>query len=172
MTVSPIPLPKEVEAVLREFRACEFTTLSRDGIPITWPTSARYQPEQRRFLLTTSIGLPQKAYNIRRNPRVALLFSDPTGSGLGAAPRVLVQGTAVVPDKILTSVDGLEDYWRETIFRRQPASAMISGNPLMRRLMDWYYMRLVIYVTPRKISWWAAGAFEQAPQILEVQHVG
>jgi hypothetical protein len=32
-----------------------------------------------------------------------------------------MQGDAVAPDKVVTSVEGLEDYWRDTIFRRQPA---------------------------------------------------
>jgi hypothetical protein len=41
-------------------------------------------------VITTSIGLPHKAYNVRRNPRVALLYSDPTGSGLDSRPEVLV----------------------------------------------------------------------------------
>jgi hypothetical protein len=38
------------------------------------------------LLITTSIAFPQKAFNIRRDARVALLFSDPTGSGLNRAP--------------------------------------------------------------------------------------
>jgi hypothetical protein len=36
-------------------------------------------------------------------PRVALLFSDPTASGLRSAPQVLVQGTATCPDQVVTA---------------------------------------------------------------------
>lgn len=165
-------LPPEVEAVIREFRVCEFSTMAKDGTPLTWPLAALYQPEQNRFLLTTSIGLPQKAFNIRRNRRVSLLFSDPTGSGLKNPPAVLVQGDAVAPDEIVTAVDGIEDYWRESIFSRQPASEMISGNGLMRKLMDWYYMRILISVTPTALFWWPQGDFTQSAQQVEVAHVG
>jgi hypothetical protein len=57
-------LPPEVEEVFREFRTCEFSTLARDGTPITWPLVTLWRPEERRFVLTTSIGLPQKAFNM------------------------------------------------------------------------------------------------------------
>ena len=156
-----ITLPPEVSAVFREFRTCEFSTIGRDGTPIAWPISARYLPEQGQFLLTTSIALSQKAVNIRRNPQVALLFSNPTTSGLDNAPAVLVQGIAAAPDQITTSVAGLEDYWRDTIFRRQPISRLYSSNALMRYLMDWYYLRIVITVRPRTIRWWPSGDFSQ-----------
>ncbi len=84
-----IDLPPEVEAVFLEFRTCEMSTLARDGAPITWPTLPFWRPHEGRFLITTSIGLPHKAFNVRRNPRVALLFSDPTASGL---PQARVSG--------------------------------------------------------------------------------
>ncbi|MGD8751825.1 MAG: pyridoxamine 5'-phosphate oxidase family protein [Anaerolineales bacterium] len=170
--MTSIALPAQVDAVFRQFRVCELTTLSRDGIPTTWATAARYQAEQNRFLITTSIGYPQKAFNIRRNSRVAMLFSDPTGSGLDSPPAVLVQGDAVAPDDIVTSMEGLEDYWRDSIFRRQPASGIFSSNPVMRKVMDWYYMRVLIFVTPRAILWWPKGDFTQAARKVELPHVG
>ncbi len=171
MSTPSISLPEEVEAVLREFRVCELTTLARDGTPVTWPTAARYQIERGRFFITTSIGFPQKAFNIRRNPRVSLLFSDPTGSGLSVPPAVLVQGDAVVSNDIVAGPAGAEDYWRDTIFRRQPATAVLSSNPLMRWFSDWYYMRLHIQVTPRRFVWWPHADFGQPAQSVEVQNV-
>ncbi len=143
-------------------------------MPITWPVSARYLLDQGCFLLTASIGLAQKAINIRRNPRVSLLFSNPTASGLSNPPAVLVQGDAKAPDEIVTSVDavpGLREYWLETIFRRQPASAMMSANPLMRKIMDWYYMRIIITISPRAIYWWANSDFTQPAQRIEAAYV-
>jgi hypothetical protein len=99
MTVGPVPdfasvfdVPAEVGAVVREFRSCEFSTLARDGTPVTWPTVSFFEAEQRRFLITSSIGLAQKALNVRRDPRVAMLFSNPTGSGLVSPPQVLIEG--------------------------------------------------------------------------------
>lgn len=167
-------IPSELMLVLREFRTCEFTTISKRGTPVTWPVSARYLTDQGRFLLTTTIGYPQKAYNIRRNPRVSMLFSNPTGSGLVNPASVLVQGDAEVSDQIMTSVnevEGLREYWLESIMKRQPAVEMIVGNPLMHGMMDWYYMRLRICVTPKILYWWPKSDFSQPSQKLEVQHV-
>ncbi len=164
-------LPSEVDAVLRQFRTCELTTLSKSGTPTTWPASARYLPEQGRFLLTTSIGFAQKAFNIRRNPKVSMLYSDPTGSGLHSPPAVLVQGEGVVSDQFVTAVEGLEDYWRETIFGRQPTTGFFSSNFISRWLMDWNFMRLIIQITPRSILWWPGGNFTQPAQQIQVSHV-
>ena len=77
-------------------------------------------PDEKRFTITTSIALAQKAFNVRRNPRVSLLFSDPTVSGLTNPPAVLVQGDAVSPDEVETSLLGFEDELRQ-VLRRQPA---------------------------------------------------
>lgn len=164
-------LPSEVEAVLRQFRTCELTTLSKSGAPTTWPASARYLPEQGRFMLTTSIGFAQKAFNIRRNPKVSLLYSDPTGSGLHSPPAVLVQGEGVVSDQFVTAVEGLEDYWRETIFGRQPTTGFFSSNFISRWLMDWNFMRLLIHITPRSILWWPDGDFAQPAHQIQASHV-
>jgi Pyridoxamine 5'-phosphate oxidase len=164
-----IDLPPEIEAVFREFRTCEMSTLARDGAPITWPTLPFWRPEERRFLITTSIGLPHKAFNVRRNPRVSLLFSNPTASGLANPPAVLVQGDAEAPDEVTASVEGFEDEVRR-VFRRQPASGFYSSNPITRYLFDWYYMRLTIYVSPRRILWWPGGDFGRTP--LGVNRVG
>jgi hypothetical protein len=166
-----VSLPPEVEGVFRELRTCEFSTLARDGTPITWPLITLWRPEERRFVLTTSIGMPQKAFNIRRDPRVSLLFSDPTASGLENPPAVLVQGEAEAPDAIQTSPDYLPEYWRR-IFEIQPAGKVYGSNPPMRRLMDFYYMRLYIFVRPRRVLVWPDGDFGRQPQEVEVGHVG
>ncbi len=159
-------LPKEVVAVFQHFLSCELATIGKDGTPIAWPMAALYMPETGRFLITTSIGIPQKAFNIRRNPHVSLLFSDSTGSGLIQPPAVLVQGNATVSDDIITWNDDLERLWRSVI-QRQPA-----GNGLSISQHDWYYMRLLIYITPQRIRWWPQGSFEQESQVIEVNYVG
>jgi general stress protein 26 len=165
-------LPAKVEAVFREFRVCEFSTLGKDGTPIVSPMVTLYQPESGRFLFTTTIGSPYKAFNIRRDRRVSLLFSDATASGLENPPAVLVQGTAVAPDEIVTSIDGLEEYWRDSIFRRQPPSETMVSTPVMRWLMDWHFMRIIISVTPTALYWWPGRDFSQPARTVEVQHVG
>jgi Pyridoxamine 5'-phosphate oxidase len=138
-------------AVLDRYRTCEFATVGRSGVPIAWPTVARYQPGDRTFLITTSIGFPQKAYNVRRTPKVALLFSDPTGSGLAGGPQVLIRGEADCPDTVDTSASGLEEYWVR-VFERQPFSRRYGTTVVSRRAMDWYYRRLRITVAVRGVQ--------------------
>ncbi|GAB6902005.1 hypothetical protein JCM9957A_50950 [Kineosporia succinea] len=144
-----ISIDSDVAQTLDAYRVCEFATLARDGTPITWPTATRLQADGT-FLITTSISFPQKAFNIRRDGRVALLFSDPTGSGLSDPAPVLLQGTAVCPEEVTGSPAGDEAYWT-MLFDRQPSSRAYLEPPV-RWLMDWYYMRLRITVTPTSIT--------------------
>jgi hypothetical protein len=160
--VAPFAIPAEVDAVLRSFRTCEFSTLSKDGTPITWPTLPFWDAANQRFIVTTSIGFPQKAFNVRRDGRVSLLFSEPKASGLERPPAVLVQGDATAPDEITTTFSGFEDGLRQT-FERQPGGMIFSANAVTRHFADWYYMRLLIYVTPRAILWWPDGDMTAAP---------
>lgn len=163
-------VPSDIQAVFREFRTCELSTFAKDGTPTTWPT-VPFMLASGEFVITSSIGISQKIHHVRRNPRVALLFSDPTGSGLIDPPAVLVQGDARAPDEILTTTIGWEEQFL-SIFRRQPASSLYCRNALTRYLFDWYYMRLLVYVTPCHITWWEHGDFARAPLELEVGHVG
>jgi pyridoxamine 5'-phosphate oxidase-like protein len=165
MTVAPagdfattFGVPAEVGAVVREFRSCELSTLARDGTPVTWPTMPFFEPEQRRFLITSSVGLSQKARNIRRDGRVAMLFSNPTGSGLAHPPEVLIQGDAEAPDELADLLDPQFEAIARLLFARQPVGPTIIGvlpGPI-RRLMDWYCWRVFIYVRPRRIRWRSA----------------
>lgn len=141
----------DLRDILDEYRTCEFATISRTGVPIAWPVVVDVSPAADRIVLTTSIAFPQKAFNVRRDPRVALLFSDPTGTGRADLPHVLVRGTARCPARIETGTAGLERYWRKLAIR-QPASTSYRRTVIGRRLFDWYYMRLVITVTPREIT--------------------
>jgi pyridoxamine 5'-phosphate oxidase-like protein len=136
----------DVAAVISRYRTCEFATVGRSGTPIAWPAVTLYRHDDGTFVITTSVGLPQKAYNVRRNPKVALLFSDPTGSGLNGEPQVLVRGVATCPDTVATSPEGLEEYWIH-VFERQPFGRLYGSTPVSRRLMNWYYQRLVITVS-------------------------
>jgi len=144
-----VTIPEDLASVVDAYRTCEFLTVSRSGLPIAWPTISVRRPDGT-FVISTSIGLPQKAFNVRRNPAVALLFSDPTASGLDGAPAVLVQGTATCPDEIVTSVLRARDLWLR-ILERQPGSRSNTGSAVSRWLMDFYYMRLLITITPTSV---------------------
>jgi hypothetical protein len=157
--------------VIDKYFTCEFTTFSRDGSPVTWPVSPMLL-EDGRFVAGTSIGLPQKAFNIRRNPKVSMLFSDPTGSGVADPGAVLIQGDATAEDRIVTDMLSNPDLTKalETVMSRQPAGALWSSR-IGRRLWWSYYMRIVIYVTPRRALYWPDRDFSTSPEELVLSKV-
>ncbi|MFE1788802.1 pyridoxamine 5'-phosphate oxidase family protein [Streptomyces sp. NPDC059525] len=142
------PLDSAPPGVLDAYRTCEFVTLAKDGTPLAWPTAVARR-EDGTLLLTTSLAFAQKAFNVRRDGRVALLFSDPTGSGLEHAPQIFVSGRAECPDTVMTGPRGAEEYWRR-LFERQPHSRAYLRLP-MRPMMSWYYLRLLITVDPEQV---------------------
>jgi Pyridoxamine 5'-phosphate oxidase len=157
--------------VIDNYFTCEFTTLARDGSPVTWPVTPRLL-EDGRFLLTTSIGLPQKAFNIRRNPKVGMLFSEPTGSGVAEPGAVLIEGDATAEDRIVSDVSSDKDLAAllETLVIRQPAGALWSSW-LGKRMWWSYYMRILIYVTPRRAWFWPTRDFAGSPEELDLSEV-
>lgn len=172
-------LPSRVESVFYKFFTCEFSTIGKGGQPSTWPVLPIYLAARRQFVILTPIGLSRKANNIRRNPRVSLLFSEPTGSDLENPPAVLVQGDACVREEIAASIEDFGEELYEAIkvqaqkvIRDQPALGLYMKNPVTRYLMDWYFMRLVITITPKRISWWDQGDFNILPENWEPTYVG
>ena len=81
-------LPEDVQSVFARFVTTEYTTIDSAGHPITWPVTPYYSPGAGAIDVTTGIGYPKKARDAQANPRVALLFSDPTGCGLDSPPAV------------------------------------------------------------------------------------
>src|ERR687890_324661 len=100
------PHAADLRSLVDDYFTCEFATMSRSGTPVTWPAVPMVDAVTGTITLTTSIGAPRKALNVRRDPRVALLFSDPTGSGRTDLPQVLVRGTAVCPEEVHGSPAG------------------------------------------------------------------
>lgn len=162
-------LPPEVEAVFHEFRTCEFTTVNRQGQPLTWPTEPYYDAPEGRLIVTSSIAFPIKAYNARRHTRVSVLFSDTTGAPLTDPPTVLVQGDATVTEL----VD--DPPWSYAMFKesilRQPRTRSFVSNPIARSLFTFQFQRLAIFVQPRRILVWSRGDTSQIPTELEVSYV-
>lgn len=169
-TAAMSPEPSALQ-IIENFRTCELTTMSRDGSPQTWPICPLLLPDGR-FLICTSIGLPQKAFNIRRNPKVSMLFSEPTGSGFDNPGAVLVQGDAIAEDRIIADLRENRDLRRlfEQVCARQPASAFMSSW-LGRRLFPFYYVRLAIQVTPYRILHWPTRDFSQNPRRFDFEEL-
>jgi hypothetical protein len=157
-------LPPEVQRVFERFVTTELTTVDATGQPITWPVTPYYKAGGGAIDVTTGIGYPKKADDAAKNPRVSLLFSDPTGSGIDQPCAVLVQGTAQVDDANLDA--NRERYRRESV-EKLPATKEMQPPGFMRGLFDWYYMRLYIYVRPERVFVWDGGDFSGEPTLYD-----
>ncbi len=155
-------LPEDVQRVFERFVTTELTTVDTTGQPITWPVTPYYHAGAGAIDVTTGIGYPKKADDAGRNPHVALLFSDPTGSRLEHPCAVLVQGTAHVDDQHLES--NAERYFRESA-EKLPATQSMHPPRFMRGLFGWYYTRIYIYVRPERVFVWPGGDFSQEPTL-------
>ena len=155
-------LPQEIQAVFDRFITTEFTTIDAAGQPITWPLTPYYRPGDSCIDVTTGLGYPKKANDARANPKVALLFSDPTGSGLEDPPMVLVQGTADVDDRDLEA--NRKRYDRE-ITEKLPGVKEMSPPEFMKRFLAWYYTRIYVHVRPERIYTWPGCDVTREPQL-------
>src|SRR3954465_6884693 len=150
-------LPPEVQSVFDRFITTEYTTLAKRGQPITWPVTPYYAPGEDAIDVTTGIGYPKKAEDARANPHVALLFSEPEGSGLDDPPMVLVQGCAKVDDSDLDA--NADRYTRESL-DKLPATKSMMPPKAIRRFFDWYYKRVYVYVRPERVYVWRDASSE------------
>ncbi len=157
-------LPTEVQAVFDRFLTTELTTLDGHGQPITWPVTPYYTRGATCIDVTTGLGYPKKAHDARHNPRVSLLFSDPTGSGLDGPPMVLVQGSADVDDRDLQA--NAERYARESI-EKLPGAASLQPPPPIRRFFAWYYQRIYLHVRPERVYAWPGGDLTVEPELFD-----
>jgi hypothetical protein len=155
-------LPQEVQAVFERFITTEYTTVDSARQPITWPVTPYYRLGGTEIDITTGLGYPKKADDARLNPQVALLFSDPTGSGLDNPPAVLVQGTAAVDETDLEQ--NRERYSRESVEKLPATKEMHPPKPI-QRLFDWYFTRIYVHVRPERVYVWPEGDFTREPAL-------
>jgi hypothetical protein len=155
-------LPQDVREVFERFITCELTTVDQTKQPITWPVTPYYSQGASTIDVTTGLGYPKKADDARAHPSVALLFSDPTGSGLPRSARVLVQGTATIDDDDLKA-NG-ERYYRESI-EKLPATRKMHPPKPLRATLNWYYARIYIGVRPERVFIWPEGKLGEEPVI-------
>jgi hypothetical protein len=153
-------LPADVREAFERFITCEYTTIGARQQPIVWPVTPYYRDGGPTVDVTTGLGYPKKANDARRNPRVALLFSDPTGSGTTSGLQVLVQGFAEVDDRDL--VANRERYWRES-WDKLPGTRRMHPPKALRGLFGWYYTRIYVHVRPERVFVWPDGDLDRAP---------
>jgi hypothetical protein len=157
-------LPGELRDVFRQFVTTEYVTVDSTGQPIAWPVTPYPDDAHGCIDVTTGLGYPKKARAAEANPRVALLFSDPTGSGLDAPPMVLVQGTAAVDAKDLQA--NAKRYRAESM-AKLPAVKELMPPRFLDRFIGWYTTRLYVKVRPERVFVWPAGDVEAEPQLFD-----
>jgi hypothetical protein len=155
-------LPQEVRDCFERFVTTEFTTIDARQQPITWPVTPYYAQGAASIDITTGLGYPKKADDAERNPHVALLFSDPTGSGIRGGAQILVQGSADVDDRDLDA--NRERYWRES-WEKLPGMRPTHPPKLIRGLFGWYYTRIYVRVRPERVLVWEHGDPTTEPEI-------
>jgi hypothetical protein len=157
-------LPPDVQEVFSRFVTTEFTTIDGRGQPITWPLTPYYRAGGECIDVTTGLGYPKKANDAAANPKVAALFSDPTGSGLDNPPQVLVQGTAHVDDRDLQA--NAARYKRE-LAEKLPETTEQMPPKVFERFMLWYLARIYIHMRPERIYVWEGGDVTREPQLFD-----
>jgi hypothetical protein len=160
-----VTLPAEIRRVFDAFQTTEYTTVDPRGQPITWPVIPYHHVEEGCIDVSTGIGYPKKARDAEREPRVALLFSDPTGSGLERPPMVLVQGTAIVDDRDIDA--NRARYERESVAKLPGAQAPHPPRLLRRRRFLSYLARIYVHVRPERVYVWPDGDPAAEPELLD-----
>jgi hypothetical protein len=155
-------LPPELREVFDRFLTTEYVTVDGRGQPIAWPVTPYHDTGAGCIDVTTGVGYPKKADDAARNPQVALLFSDPTGSGMSGAPMVLVQGTAVVDERDMKA--NRERYAREGAIKL-PAAQKGQPPKLLRGMFSWYYNRIYVHVRPERVYVWPGGDPAREPTL-------
>jgi hypothetical protein len=159
-------LPPDVQAVFERFITTEYTTLDRSGHPITWPVTPYYHAGEGCVDVTTGVGYPKKADDAGANPRVSLLFSDPTGSGMEKPPMVLVQGTARVDEEDLEA--NRERYLRES-YAKLPGMRSAMPPKFLHGFMRWYVDRIYVHVWPERVYVWPDGDPTREPELFDAR---
>jgi hypothetical protein len=157
-------LPSTLQDVFERFITCEYVTVDGRGQPIAWPVTPYYHHGEGCIDVTTGIGYPKKATDAEREPRVALLFSDPTGSGLDDPPMVLVQGIAKVDDGDLDA--NRERYRRESLAKLPGVKDQMPPK-VVEGFMKWYFLRLYVHVRPERVFVWPSGDLDAEPELYD-----
>src|SRR4051794_22591010 len=160
----PSTLPPELQQAAERYLTTEFVTIDAAGRPIVWPVTPYYRADVGCIDVTTGVGYPKKADDAARNPRVAMLFSDPTGSGIDDAPTVLVQGIARVDDEDL---DANRRRYEREMAEKLPALHALAPTGKLKRFFSWYYDRIYLSVRPERVYVWPHGRLEDEPTLYD-----
>jgi hypothetical protein len=155
-------LPQQARDCFANFITTEYTAIGAKRQPITWPVTPYYSDGASSIDVSTGLGYPKKADDAKRNPRVSLLFSDPTGSGMTGTGQVLVQGIADVNDTDLEA--NADRYWRDSSVKLPATRSMHPPKPV-RRMLGWYYNRIYVLTRPERVFVWPDADAATEPEI-------
>ncbi|MGO8950791.1 MAG: hypothetical protein ACLQUY_24690 [Ktedonobacterales bacterium] len=156
-------LPDWMYHAIEESFTCQFASTTARDIPVALPVFLNHFDPDTGTLIISSPVVMKRVENVRRHPKVAILFS-PAGTG-SAEPKhvLLVQGLAEVDDT------NLELGWKRYFAgwaRRQPSAR--ESLPRMEQVIPGYTKRAVIRVRPTRILGWPDGNVQQSPLVMEV----
>lgn len=157
MTTSPFPgLPTEIAQMIASAMFCEFGTISAQGVPIDTPLFCFADAASRSIDVGTGLAYPAKTKHARRNPKVGLLLE-----GGPEHPVISIGALATVKDADIQA--NAERYITEVIAYFDSFSA---GNPWsVAREAVWYWARIFMIATPKKILWWRSpSTMDEPPQ--------
>jgi hypothetical protein len=154
--MSPIPgLPDAVLEVMSSSIVAEFATTTKDGIPLDTPTYCFTGVDGLSIDVATGLAYPTKAERARNNPKVGLLLE-----GGPDRPIVSIAAFAAVRDRDIQA--NANRYIRETVAYDQLRVHEVPWN--LRREAVWYWSRIFVVCTPKRILWWPnAAAMEAEP---------
>jgi hypothetical protein len=116
-------LPRDARECFERFVIAELATVDLDQQPVTRPVVPHYRQGAPTIDVSTAPGQRSRASVSRADPRVALLFCDPAGSGIDDPIQVLVQGT--------TQLEGPEAQAADAR-RRSPAELRVRPERVFR----------------------------------------
>ena len=156
-------LPDWMYHAIEESFTCQFASTTARDVPVALPVILNHFDPDTGTLIVSSPVAMKRIENIRRRPRVAILFS-PSGISAGEPRHVLlVQGLAEV------DTSNLESGWKRYFAgwaRRQPSAR--ESMPAMQKTLPGYVQRAIIRVQPTRFLGWPEGAFDQPPVSVEV----
>ena len=156
-------LPLELREVFENALVCEFTVISPAGRPITHPLLPLYDSEEGRLFVTSSVLFSKKLDHIKRNPKVAVLFSNRAGIRVSPYRILLVKGEAKIGEEdIHHGWERLLPIWR----KKEP---YIDNFVKMRYALPLFWERSVVEVAPNKIYAWPQGDVDSQPSVYLVR---
>ena len=132
----------DIHEVFERSIAAEYAYFTPRGEPLCWPVTPYWDPTSAVISISTGLAYPNKAVYAKRNEKVAILFSHPTGSDVHNFQPVLVRGDATVRDDDIQH--NTDRYVTE--LRRKFSSARLAINPLTVKLLDFYLPRLWVEI--------------------------